>query len=264
MCTVQEVLRLSPVMPNPQVKKLTDGGFAGGLIGYATGKAVIENSYAVVDMDVDHGTAIGGLVGHGNSGSVTISNSYATGEALTKAYVTSSAAGISNNGSISNSVSIFPEMTSLNRIGVASKASQNNFSNNYGFGGMVAKKANGTILTPSADEIGADKPYGEDASAEQLKDQAFYESLGWNFESVWTMDQTGGYAFPILKEQTVYPTLNLDLTAAVRSITLDKTSATIYQRGNVQLTATVDAVNGASREIIWTSSDPAVKVKNGW
>lgn len=147
-------------MPNPQVKKLTDGGFAGGLIGYATGKAVIENSYAVVDMDVDHGTAIGGLVGHGNSGSVTISNSYATGEALTKAYVTSSAAGISNNGSISNSVSIFPEMTSLNRIGVASNASQNNFANNYGFGGMVAKKANGTILTPSADEIGADKPYG--------------------------------------------------------------------------------------------------------
>ena len=96
-----------------------DRGFAGGLIGYATGNAVIENSYAVVDMDVDHGTAIGGLVGHGNSGSVTISNSYATGEALTKAYVTSSAAGISNNGSISNSVSIFPEMTSLNRIGVA-------------------------------------------------------------------------------------------------------------------------------------------------
>lgn len=256
-------VKIESCYANPQVKKLTDGGFAGGLIGYATGKAVIENSYAVVDMDVDHGTAIGGLVGHGNSGSVTISNSYATGEALTKAYVTSSAAGISNNGSISNSVSIFPEMTSLNRIGVASKASQNNFSNNYGFGGMVAKKANGTILTPSADEIGADKPYGEDASAEQLKDQAFYESLGWNFESVWTMDQTGGYAFPILKEQTVYPTLNLDLTAAVRSITLDKTSATIYQRGNVQLTATVDAVNGASREIIWTSSDPAVKVKNG-
>lgn len=256
-------VKIESCYANPQVKKLTDGGFAGGLIGYATGKAVIENSYAVVDMDVDHGTAIGGLVGHGNSGSVTISNSYATGEALTKAYVTSSAAGISNNGSIFNSVSIFPEMTSLNRIGVASKASQNNFSNNYGFGGMVAKKANGTILTPSADEIGADQPYGEDASAEQLKDQAFYESLGWNFESVWTMNPTSGYAFPILKEQTLHPTLNLDLTAAVRSITLDKTSATIYQRGNVQLTATVDAVNGASREIIWTSSDPAVKVKNG-
>ena len=256
-------VKIESCYANPQVKKLTDRGFAGGLIGYATGNAVIENSYAVVDMDVDHGTAIGGLVGHGNSGSVTISNSYAAGEALTKAYVTSSAAGISNNGSISNSVSIFPEMTSLNRIGVASNASQNHFANNYGFGGMVAKKADGTILTPSADEIGADKPYGEDASAEQLKEQAFYERLGWNFESVWTMDPTGSYAFPILKEQTLHPTLNLDLTAAVRSITLDKTSATIYPRGNVQLTATVDAVNGASREIIWTSSDPAVKVENG-
>ena len=76
--------------------------------------------------------------------------------------MTSSAAGISNNGSISNSVSIFPEMTSLNRIGVASNASQNNFANNYGFGGMVAKKANGTILTPSADEIGAEG-YSKDA-----------------------------------------------------------------------------------------------------
>lgn len=256
-------VKIESCYANPQVKKLTSSGFAGGLIGYATGKAVIENSYAVVDMDVDHGTAIGGLVGHGNSGSVTISNSYAAGEALTKAYVTSSAAGISNNGSISNSVSIFPEMTSLNRIGVASNASQNNFANNYGFGGMVAKKADGTILTPSADEIGADKPYGEDASAEQLKNQSFYKNLGWNFDSVWTMDPASGYAFPILKDQTLHPTLNLDLTAAVHSITLDKTSATIYPRGKVQLIATVDAVNGASREIIWTSSDPAVKVENG-
>ena len=37
-------------------------------------------------------------------------------------------------------------------------------------------------------------------------------------------------------------------------ITLDKTNETIYPRGSVQLTATVDVANGASREVTWKSS----------
>lgn len=51
------------------------------MVGWTGGTTTIENSYAVVDMDVDKGDYIGGLVGSGN---VTISHSYAAGEALTK------------------------------------------------------------------------------------------------------------------------------------------------------------------------------------
>ena len=245
---------------NPQIIGLTSNGFAGGLVGWTGGTTTIENSYAVVDMDVDGGYDIGGLVGCGSDSKVTISHSYAAGEALTKNPTGAAVAGISNNGSISSCVSIFPEMRSLNRIG----GKTGTYQGNYGFAGTVARKPDGTILTPAADAIGADKPYGADASAAQLESKTFYEGLGWDFESVWTMGTSNGYAFPILKNQTLFPSLHLDLTPSVRSITLDKTSAKIYPKGSVQLTATVNAVNGASRAVTWTSSKPQeVAVEDG-
>lgn len=210
-------------------------------------------------MDVDKGDYIGGLVGCGSDSKVTISHSYAAGEALTKNPTGAAVAGISSNGSISSCVSIFPEMRSLNRIG----GKTGTYQGNYGFAGTVARKSDGTILTPDPNMMGADKLYGSDATEADLKNPEFYKSLGWNFDSTWTMDSTGGYAFPILKNQTLRPNLTLDLTPSVTGITLDKTSETIYPGGSVQLTATVDVANGASREVTWKSSDPAVKVEDG-
>lgn len=239
-----------------KIKGTTDKGFAGGLVGWTGGTTTIDNSYAVVDMDVDKGYYIGGLVGSGN---VTISHSYAAGETLTKNPTGASVAGISSNGSISSCVSIFPEMRSLNRIG----GRTGSYQNNYGFAGTVARKSDGMILTPDPNTMGADKLYGSDATEADLKNPEFYKSLGWNFDSTWRMDSTGGYAFPILKNQTLRPNLTLDLKPSVTGITLDKTNETIYPRGSVQLTATVDVANGASREVTWKSSDPAVKVEDG-
>lgn len=235
-----------------EIKGTASKRFVGGLVGTTT----IDNSYAVVDMDVDKGDYIGGLVGSGN---VTISHSYAAGEALTKNPTGASVAGISDNGSISSCVSIFPEMRSLNRIGGTS----GEYTNNYGFAGTVARKSDGTILTPDPNMMGADKLYGADATEANLKDPEFYKGLGWDFASTWTMDSTDRYAFPILKKQTLSPNLTLDLKPSVTGITLDKTNETIYPRGSVQLTATVDVANGASREVTWKSSDPAVKVEDG-
>lgn len=242
-----------------EIKGTASSGFAGGLVGWTGGSTTIDNSYAVVDMDVEAGNSIGGLVGCGSDSKVKISHSYAAGEALTKNPIGASVAGISANGSISSCVSIFPEMRSLNRIG----GTTGRCRDNYGFAGTVARKSDGTILTPDPDTMGADKLYGADATAEDLKDPEFYKKLGWNFDSTWTMDSTGGYAFPILKNQTLSPNLSLDLTPSVTGITLDKTNETIYPRGSVQLTATVDVANGASRDVEWKSSNPAVKVEDG-
>lgn len=242
-----------------KIKGTASRSFAGGLVGWTGGTTTIENSYAVVDMDVEAGNSIGGLVGCGNDSKVRISNSYAAGEALTKRSIGASVAGISDNGSISSCVSIFPEMRSLNRIGGTS----GKYTNNYGFAGTVARKSDGTILTPDPNMMGADKQYGANATEADLKDPEFYEKLGWDFGSTWTMDSTDRYAFPILKNQTLRPNLTLDLTPSVTGITLDKTNETIYPRGSVQLTATVDVANGASRDVTWKSSNPAVKVEDG-
>lgn len=100
-----------------EIKGTASKRFVGGLVGWTGGTTTIENSYAVVDMDVDKGDYIGGLVGCGSDSKVTISHSYAAGEALTKNPTGAAVAGISSNGSISSCVSIFPEMRSLNRIG---------------------------------------------------------------------------------------------------------------------------------------------------
>lgn len=242
-----------------EIKGTTDKGFAGGLVGWTGGTTTIDNSYAVVDMDVDKGDYIGGLVGCGSDSKVTISHSYAAGKALTKNPTGAAVAGISDNGSISSCVSIFPEMRSLNRIGGTTGSCRDN----YGFAGTVARKLDGTILTPAPDTMGADKQYGANATEAELKDPDFYEKLGWDFDSTWTMDSTGGYAFPILKKQTLRPDLTLDLTPSVTGITLDKTNETIYPRGSVRLTATVDVANGASRDVEWKSSNPAVMVEGG-
>lgn len=249
-------VKIQSCYADAKIKGTTDRGFAGGLVGLSVGTTTIDNSYAVVDMDLDKGYYIGGLVGSGN---VTISHSYAAGEALTKNPIGASVAGISANGSISSCVSIFPEMRSLNRIGGTTGSCRDN----YGFAGTVARKSDGTILTPDPDTMGADKLYGADATAANLKDPEFYKGLGWDFDSIWMMDSTGGYAFPILKNQTLSPDLTLDLTPSVTGITLDKTNETIYPRGSVQLTATVDVANGASRDVEWKSSDLAVKVEDG-
>lgn len=242
-----------------EIKGTASSGFAGGLVGWTGGSTTIDNSYAVVDMDVEAGNSIGGLVGCGNDSKVKISHSYAAGEALPKNPIGASVAGISANGSISSCVSIFPEMRLLNRIG----GRTGNYRDNYGFAGTVARKSDGTILTPDPETMGADKLYGADATAAELKNSEFYKGLGWDFDSIWMMDSTGGYAFPILKNQTLRPDLTLDLTPSVTGITLDKTNETIYPRGSVRLTATVDVENGASRDVEWKSSNPAVKVEDG-
>ena len=197
-----------------EIKGTASKRFVGGLVGWTGGTTTIENSYAVVDMDVDKGDYIGGLVGSGN---VTISHSYAAGEALTKNPTGASVAGISDNGSISSCVSIFPEMRSLNRIGGTS----GEYTNNYGFAGTVARKSDGTILTPDPNMMGADKLYGADATEANLKDPEFYKGLGWDFASTWTMDSTDRYAVPFLKKQTLSPNLTLDLKPSVTGITLD-------------------------------------------
>ena len=229
-------------------------GFAGGLIGYVDGAAEINNSYAVVDTDVDYINYAGGLVGAGNN--AVISNSYAAGKSLTGKWAGGTVSGIANKGTITNSVSIFPEMTSVNRI-----SQGGTLSGNYGFVGTTARNSTGKVLTPEESNRGADQPYGADASANQLRSQEFYQNtLAWDFNDVWTMPSAeSGYKFPVLKGQkeSMIPTLSLDMDPEVISVSLDQQKATLYPKGSLKLTATVESKNGASRDVIWISSEPS-------
>ena len=239
---------------NARIQNAGSDSCVGGFVGLAggTGIVTIENCYAIPDIRT--GEHIGGFVGAGNG--TVISNSYAAGESLPTGIVVGYTSGLAEMGTIQNSVSIFPEMTSVNRI-----SKGGTLSGNYGFVGTTASDKSGNILTPKPENVGKDQPYGADVSETCLKSEEFYQdTLGWDFRDVWTMPSAeSGYMFPVLKEQkeSMIPTLSLDMDPAVISVSLDQQQVTLYPRGSLKLTARVHSKNGASRDVKWVSSNPA-------
>lgn len=237
---------------NARIQNAGSDSFVGGFIGLAGGIVKIENCYAIPDIRT--GEHIGGFAGAGNG--TVIRNSYAAGESLPTGIVAGDTSGLAEMGTIQNSVSIFSEMTSVNRI-----SKGGTLSGNYGFVGTTASDKSGNILTPKTEDVGENRPYGADASETWLKSEEFYQdTLRWDFRDVWTMPSAeNGYLFPVLKGQkeSMIPTLSLDMDPAVISVSLDQQQATLYPRGSLKLTARVHSKNGASRDVKWVSSDPA-------
>ena len=237
---------------NARIQNAGSDSFVGGFIGLAGGIVKIENCYAIPDIRT--GEHIGGFAGAGNG--TVIRNSYAAGESLPTGIVAGDTSGLAEMGTIQNSVSIFPEMTSVNRI-----SKGGTLSGNYGFVGTTASDKSGNILTPKTENVGENRPYGADASEAWLKSEKFYQdTLGWDFGDVWTMPSAeSGYLFPVLKEQkeSMIPTLSLDMDPSVISVSLDQQQAILYPRGSLKLTARVHSKNGASRDVKWVSSNPA-------
>lgn len=238
---------------NARIQNAGSDSFVGGFVGLAggTGIVTIENCYAIPDIRT--GEHIGGFAGAGNG--TVIRKSYAAGESLPTGIVAGDTSGLAEMGTIQNSVSIFPEMTSVNRI-----SKGGTLSGNYGFVGTTASDKSGNILTPKTEDVGENQPYGADASEAWLKSEEFYQdTLRWDFGDVWTMPSAeSGYLFPVLKEQkeSMIPTLSLDMDPSVISVSLDQQQATLYPRGSLKLTARVESKNGASRDVKWVSSDP--------
>ena len=223
----------------------------GGLVGSCE-SGTIKDCYTIPDMS---GVTTGyrsGITSGSNNNPAKIINCYATGESL-------NGAGIARNtATVSSSVSIFPEMRGSARIFV----NNNNVtgSNNYGFDGTIQRNSDG-IVTPPAEQFAAGQAQGADATATQLKSFSFYkDTLGWS-EDIWEI--RSGYDFPVLKGQKAVPTLALNLTPSVVSVTLDKNSATLPCVSTLQLTATVDVKNGGNQTVQWHSSNPSMAVVDG-
>ena len=223
----------------------------GGLVGSCEG-GIIENCYAIPNMSGVTAGYRSGITSGSNNNPVKIINCYAAGASL-------NGAGIARNtATVSSSVSIFPEMRGSARI--FSSSSSGRASKNYGFDGTIQRDSNG-IVTPPAEQFAAGQAQGADATATQLKSFSFYkDTLGWS-EDIWEI--RSGYDFPVLKGQKAVPTLALNLTPSVVSVTLDKNSATLPCVSTLQLTATVDVKNGGNQTVQWHSSNPSMAVVDG-
>src|SRR5699024_9926329 len=157
----------------------------GGLVGYSNG--IVRNSYSTALVQA-RGKQAGGVVGITNRGSVT-ENIYATGSVSAESSNTGGLSGYAyNNTTIQNSVALNPSVvtgSSANRIvGRVLAGETATLVNNY---------ADENIFI-SSEGVKTDDPNnerGQSVTTEELSDAAFYiDSLGWDFEHIWTWDET--------------------------------------------------------------------------
>ncbi|MEH7011041.1 metallophosphoesterase [Neobacillus niacini] len=164
--------------------KVSGDNNVGGLIGYSNG--IIHNSYSTANVTANVSQA-GGLVGITNTGSLT-ENSFATGNVHA---VKSNAGGISgyaydgtviqNTIALNNSVN---SPSSANRIvGKILAGEVPVLTNNLSIGDMAVD-----VESVTAEDANNSKGLG--VNPEEVNMKLFDETLGWDFEGVWSWDET--------------------------------------------------------------------------
>ncbi|MCC3356112.1 GLUG motif-containing protein [Bacillus sp. REN16] len=156
----------------------------GGLVGYSNG--VIRNSYSTATVKANAKQA-GGLVGITNRGSLT-ENVYATGSVTAGS---SNAGGISGYGyentiiqnSAAMNTSVITTSSASRIVGRVLSGEKATLENNIASNKMMVSKEAVTAEAP-------DNEKGLGVSPEQLKKQAAFEELGWDFTNVWTWDES--------------------------------------------------------------------------
>ncbi len=234
--------------------------FAGGIVGdiYSTREEALTISNCYSTSTFDGTTYTGGIVGNVNGSNIIIDKCYAAGKGINSDISGYGIAGTISK--VSNCLSIFSEIQSCKgRISNFSSSSSLG-TNNYAYFATNVLDSNNLITEPDETEKTTNGNHGKDALLSDITSQEFYaNTLGWDFENVWKMpDEGSGYQFPVLKNQSTasYPTVVMDMTAEVKSITLDTTDVTLYRNATLKLNPYVDVLNGASRQVVWSSSNP--------
>ena len=182
------------------------GGRVGGLVGEAN-NCVISNCYATGDVmganDTGFIGGFGGLTGIVVNGA-TIENSYAAGAVYELAGENSwqGAGGISGLNYapliITNSVALNPTVA-----GVSASVEGRiwGYGNTTASGNLAINSMLNGLYTTDWLIIGADQKDGESKSESELKTDATYKALGWNFDTTWGMGENG---YPVLRTTPVY------------------------------------------------------------
>jgi hypothetical protein len=221
------------------------GGIAARIIHNGSFTSTVENCYATGDI-TGNGTTygdVGGIVGYAvatSSLTHTVKNCYSTGVVYnTKGEYTGGIVGKINSTSsdysrVEGSVAINPEIRQKSRSTTVGRIVGTNYmtgANNYALETSAVYYSIGTILTP----LTAQK-HGKNATLAQLKTEAFYKGIGWNFDSVWTIN-----------EASTFPTLKFQNTATVEIIQPNNFSSVLISEAagytfNVAFSDNSDAV----------------------
>jgi hypothetical protein len=196
------------------------GYFTGGIVGRVVGYVLIENCYfdaVITNGPVNGSVFAGGIVGVGNE--AEIHNCYAAGAinnvpplnttrvGFCGGIINPSATGdpvvISNSVALQSAIN-FKTATRPARPAYRIKGHDarllTRMTNNYGNSAMIFKDSTEVEFTATGATIALDGADGADVTLATAKTQAFYAGLGWNFTTVWQIEEGVGY--PTLKTTT--------------------------------------------------------------
>ena len=247
----------------------------GGLVGYNTG--AVKNSYSVATVYAPNHNA-GGLLGKNYNNGV-VQYCYATGNVTGKnaggligeqyAYSSNTTSKTLNSysmGKVTGS-SNAGGLIGYNRNYVYSSSSQNGatyvqycYSNgkvggNGTKGGLIGA-INGSYNTVTSAYYNTtlsemtDINRGTPLDDNTMKLQASY--VGWDFDTVWSIDSATNGGYPYLWELQPEETVN------VTGVTLDCTEKTMNVGDVTTLIATVDPSNALNKTVIWSTSNADV------
>lgn len=217
----------------------------GGIVGYGTSSS-ITNSYNQGEVK-STGNYCGGIVGYSYSTNSSVQNCYSSGRVTASSYAGGIAGGSYAGLGISGCAAVTHLITSLT-AGYAGRISATKtevYSKNVANQDMFIK-LNGISKTISSGVATLD---GLNISNSTLTTNSSYwaNTLGWDFNSIWTMSQVKG-EFPVLR--TTYK--------PVTQITLSENSKSVSVGDKFTLVATILPENTMNKNITWTSSNTSI------
>lgn len=218
---------------------------AGGVAGETDENSIINDSYSTSDIT---GTAYtGGIVGY-NYGKVN--RCYASGSidgagiaAGISAYNCGAKAQVLDCVAISSKIELSGSASTAKRIigGYKDGAPDPAKADNYGKAEMLIA-INGTFQNLSDNSLN-----GTSVPEQTLRQLAFYNELGWNMSSLWS-----------ISENQSYPYIEFPNTILVKSIILSSNSVELTEGKTAQLTATIAPTNATIKGVTWTSDNANV------
>ena len=224
------------------------GTITGGLVGYHV-QGRVENCYATANVYGRRYTA--GLVGYSQG---VIRKCYASGNVNGVMYGAgvvgqldglngSYSPSISNCVAANNIISLTDQSSWGCRVvgGFRDGASEPG-NDNYALSTMQVS-LNGVPQTKTDDNL-----EGIAKTQAELMTASIYEGLGWDFSSVWGIDEGQTYPY-LLWEANANP---------IVSITLDNTSLVISEGNAATITANILPQDASNKRLTWTSSNESV------
>jgi len=187
---ISGVLNNSKVTGSYVIGSVTGNNYVGGIVGDA-GNSEITGSYSA--GSVTGNLYVGGIAGFLTNSS-EISGSYSTGSVTGTGYIGGIAGHIRNDSAVINNAAANPTVSGgsfVGRVAGSINSDAGNVTGNIAYDNM-SRGSGAAFNTYNAN-------YGDNRTLLQLYSQSTYESLLWDFDTLWVIDE--GNDFPVFQYQ---------------------------------------------------------------